>query len=77
MCCLLVIVANQNWHVRQLDINNFLFIYLFSFYFYGDLDEEVYMQLPLGFRKSKTKNMVCKLKKSPLWPQASFTIILT
>jgi len=52
---LLVLVAAQNWTLKQLDVNNA--------FLHGDLDEEVYIQLPQGFHSS-SPNLVCRLKKS-------------
>ena len=30
----------------------------------GDLDEDIYMQIPEGLRTTKNEGMVCKLRKS-------------
>ncbi|XP_076914870.1 uncharacterized protein LOC143574026 [Bidens hawaiensis] len=51
----LPLVVQNNWSLYQLDINN-------SF-LYGDLNEDVYMDLPKGYF-SKGESRVCKLNKS-------------
>jgi len=49
------IAAVQKWDIHQMDVYNA--------FLQGDLHEEVYMELPLGFAGDKG-NQVCKLSKS-------------
>ena len=50
-----VVTAAMNWKVHQLDVH--------KAFLHGDLKEEVYMKLPLGFQVG-TLGQVCKLRKS-------------
>nr|KYP56849.1 Retrovirus-related Pol polyprotein from transposon TNT 1-94 [Cajanus cajan] len=52
---LLAVVATKNWCLQQLDVNNV--------FLNGDLFEEVYMDLPQGY-KPPTHGLVSKLNKS-------------
>lgn len=52
---LLSIVINLDWTVQQLNIKNTILK--------GDLEENVFMDSPLGFDGNYSSN-VCKLKKS-------------
>jgi len=48
-------VVTQQWHVRQIDINNA--------FLHGDLNEHVYMQQPFGFA-SRDSTFICRLHKA-------------
>ncbi|XP_028100331.1 uncharacterized protein LOC114299723 isoform X1 [Camellia sinensis] len=49
-------VANLGWPLQQLDVKNA--------FFHGDLEEEVYMDVPPGFSSQSTVGKVCRLKKA-------------
>lgn len=53
---LLSFAANLDWPLFQLNVKNA--------FLNGDLEEEVYMEIPPGLRSETTNNKVCKLKKS-------------
>ena len=52
---LLRIVAGRNWEAHQMDVHNA--------FLHGDLEEKVYMKLPVGFQHSDPTK-VCRLRKS-------------
>lgn len=53
---LLSCAANLGWSLHQLDVKNA--------YLHGNLEEEVYMDIPPGFSSQITDGKVCRLKKA-------------
>ena len=53
---LLSLAVNSNWPLHQLDVKNA--------FLNGDLEEEVFMSLPLGFEERLGVDKVCRLRKS-------------
>ncbi|GMP38743.1 hypothetical protein CsSME_00009881 [Camellia sinensis var. sinensis] len=53
---LLSLAANLDWPLYQFDVKNA--------FLHGDLEEEVYMDIPPGFENHQTEGKVCKLRKS-------------
>ena len=52
---LLSLVVNLDWELRQYDVKNA--------FLHAELEEEIYMSIPLGFSGSDG-NKVCRLKKA-------------
>ena len=53
---LISLAANFGWDLQQFDVKNA--------FLHGDLEEEIYMEIPPGFGNDLDKNKVCRLKKA-------------
>ena len=53
---MLALAAHFGWDIQQHDVKNA--------FLRGDLEEETYMEVPLGFEAKVPENTVCKLKKA-------------
>jgi len=53
---IIVMAAAKGWSLHQMDVKNA--------FLHGDLQEEVYMEQPLGYVNQTHPNLVCKLKKA-------------
>ena len=53
---LLALVAQLDLELVQIDVK--------TVFLYGDLDEEIYMNQPDGYKVARKEKMVCKLEKS-------------
>jgi hypothetical protein len=53
---LLSLVANYGWDLQQFDVKNA--------FLHGELEEEIYMEVPPGYGNNLAAHTVCKLKKA-------------
>ena len=53
---MIALAALKDWHISGLDVK--------TAFLYGDLDEELYMEQPEGFKDPQNKNKVMRLKKA-------------
>ena len=53
---LISIAVNLDWELLQYDIKNA--------FLYGDLKEEIYMQMPPGYENEVTQGKLCRLQRS-------------
>ena len=53
---ILSLAANNNWDLQQFNVKNV--------FLHGDLEEEIYMELPPGYNGQVAAETVCKLRKA-------------
>ena len=53
---IIAMAAAKGWSLHQMDVKNV--------FLHGDLQEEVYMEQPLGYVDQTRPNLVCRLKKA-------------
>jgi hypothetical protein len=53
---ILSLAATYDWNLHQFDVKNA--------FLHGELEEEIYMNVPPGYGEHATVNTVCKLKKA-------------
>lgn len=53
---ILSLAANYGWELQQFDVKNA--------FLHGELEEEIYMEVPLGYCKYLAANSICMLKKA-------------
>ena len=53
---MIALASLRDWHISRLDVK--------TAFLYGELDEELYMEQPEGFKDPKKKNKVMRLKKA-------------
>ena len=53
---MIALAALKDWHISELDVK--------TAFLYGELDEELYMEQPEGFKDTKQQNKVMCLKKA-------------
>ena len=56
ICLFISVATTYNWDLHQVDIKNV--------FLHGDLQEEVYMEQPLGFVAQGEIGKFCRLRKS-------------
>ena len=53
---LLSLAANLDWPLHQLDVKNV--------FLHGDLEEEIYMDIPLGYTATSESKITCRLQRA-------------